>query len=119
MKTGKWFGLLITCCVLVWGASAWAAQGKPVVFPGLNQSVRKQDGFKEDSSAKSLLQMLILEEARLSDWDELRLRLDIVKLLKELGLFTREDWNNLLVVLAENLDLRRKIVIEHARNSSA
>ena len=83
-----------------------AAQGKPVVFQGLNQSVREQD--PTDDMARELLRVMIIKEARVDDWKVLYLRLKVVKLLKELGLFTEKNWGAMLGALAENLQLRER-----------
>jgi hypothetical protein len=77
-----------------------AAKGKPVVFPGLSQGARKQGSYTEDSSTVSLLQIKILELMRGGDWEGFYYRLNVFKLLKELGFLTGEDQRRFLLFLA-------------------
>jgi hypothetical protein len=77
-----------------------AAKGKPVVFPGLSQGARKQGSYAEDSSTVSLLQIKILELMRGGDWEGFYYRLNVFKLLKELGFLTGKYGDSFLLFLA-------------------
>jgi hypothetical protein len=77
-----------------------AIEGKPVVFPGLNQGARKQGSYTEDSSTMSLLRIKILGLMGDGDWEGLYYRLSAFKLLKELGFLTGKDRRKFLVFLA-------------------
>jgi hypothetical protein len=82
-----------------------AAQGKPVVFPGISQGTREQDSFAEDARpvTLSLLQMKIEDRAMKGDWEGLYYRLNVLKLLKELGFLEGEHRDTMLMFLQTNL----------------
>jgi len=85
-----------------------AAKGKPVVFPGLSQGPRKQQGiYAEGSSAVSLLEIKILDWMRHGDWEGLYNRLNILKLLKEFGFLTGENRDIFLILLARDISTDR------------
>jgi hypothetical protein len=78
-----------------------ASQGKPIVFPDTSQGTRKQGSFTEDISTMAFLQLKIQAGAMNGDWEGLYYRLNVLKLLKELGLFKGGEMDTLLVLAKE------------------
>ena len=79
-----------------------AAQSKPVVFPGLDHGASAgalQDSLLQESSTMSIIQLHTLDLIRQRNWKELYYRLNVFKLMKELGFFKGEDRKTILLLL--------------------